>query len=819
VPRRFQNVHQNFATGEITPRMALRVDTNAYGNALSRSLNWIISSQGGAAFREGLQYIGPAPSNQPFRLFQFHRGGDKSDILIEVSEGLIRYWIDDAASGMPYLAVDLFTLLSDEDDGELLTDEDDGEFLSVGVMLGTNPYSLEDLEGLYFTNQDKYGVLCHPNHPPLYITIERTGAITATLIPQERIPPFAYSDAYSPSLASEVGNWIITFPATWADKSYLYFMTYNGIQANIEVTGMGISYAFNATPDTNRANIQAGLIAAATRQGLTTTFAVTVGSDAFTYVVAVSGADSGYVVDTKIGYWPYYVQGITNQVIATDPPVTQPVTEGSDATEEPAWSYPCYVLHNDVYYRCIAVHKSETDSVIDNEPGVGAEWEAFWADVGIAKPIGFDYQYPDGNDWAGGVIYSPQNRGFPTVCVFNDQRLILMANPDNPTALYGSQLGYYFNFKPGVNDDDPFLFLLDSSDTPQIKWARSQRNLTLGTSSGEWSITADVTITPTDIHAEQQNNARSHLSIPVQVDTEIFYIEQGGRKLRATQYFDQPASLTSIDGSLMAEHLISKVGIKRVIASYIPEVFLVLLRNDGQLVFLTYEKSQPIMAFTEQLTDGTIHDCASYFAFNANRDYTYYAVERNGRFVLERLRYPCSKLCTPLTQNQVVHLDGWVTGIVAGSTITGLDHLNGKVVSVLLDDAWQIGTFVVGAGQLTLPEDRTGALYAVGLPYTGELTTFETPDNDTGTGLGTKRRWNRLFVRLLNSALPRIYTERASDRTPATPMNESENVREGLQDIEKSTVGYGDGSLTVIVDRPYPCHVLGFFGEYQVEDR
>jgi hypothetical protein len=832
VPQRFQNVQQNFSAGELTPRLSARVDIRAYENALKQSKNFIVSSQGGAMFREGMQYIGVPPSNQPFRTFQFHRGGDRSDILIEVSEGIIRYWVDDRDTGIPYLWVDLVTILHDEDDLELLHDEDDGELLSVGVVISDNPYSLEDLDSLYFTNQDKFGILCHTRHPPRYITVERDGTIVAQELPLYAIPLFKYNDTKTPGYSSTSGKWTITFPESWETQSYIYYVTYNGIHATT-AEGMIQSYIFDPTPGgANAGNIQTGLINAALRAGLTTGFAVTeIGGDVRSYDVVVSGADSGFDVAVHAGQFVYghRAAGFIGDLgqLPQFNIITQSNRSGS-AVEEPAWSYPTMVYHDGAvptefrYYQCIQVHTSATGV---NEPGSAGDWTPFWVDLGIALPDGFEYQYPGGNLWANGEVYAPRDRGFPTVCLFNDQRLLLMANKDNPTAIYGSAIGGFQAFTPGPNDDEPYLYVLDSSDTPQIKWGRSLGNLTLGTSGGEWRITSEGTITPTQIHAEQQNNARSHLNMPVQVDTEIFYIEQGERKLRVTRYTRETLSFQTTDISVLAEHLISADGIKRLVSSYIPEVFMTMVRNNGQPVFLSYEKGEaPVAAFTNGETDGFVYDCAAYFSLPANKDYTYYSTFRNNNYTLERMNYPSGKIVSNLTAQKVVHLDGWVSGTVSGSTISGLWHLEGRPVNVLLDDAWQIGEYVVDAGIVQLDGDHTGKLYAVGLPYEGILQTFEATANsgsadNLGTGLGTKRRWNKLYTRLLNSALPKIHTDRDSDRLPATLMGVGENVRAGLQDIHQTTSGYGDGSITVLMDRPYPVHVIGFFGEYQVEDR
>ena len=136
----------------------------------------------------------------------------------------------------------------------------------------------------------------------------------------------------------------------------------------------------------------------------------------------------------------------------------------------------------------------------------------------------------------------------------------------------------------------------------------------------------------------------------------------------------------------------------------------------------------------------------------------------------------------------------------------------------MINDAWQIREYTVANGKITLPEDFTGRDYAVGLLYIGYLETFENPDNFQGTGMGADRRWNDLYTRIYNSALPKVYGQRAPDRSPPHLMGISENVREGIQDIRQSVLGFGSGSIKVVQDRPYPTQILAFFGSYEIED-
>jgi hypothetical protein len=823
VPKSFQNIVQNFKAGVLSPRLSAGIEFDAFKNALLEGINWIITPQGTALYREGFQHIGIPPSNQPFRIFQFHNGGDAPDILVEVSEGITRFWVEDV-DGTFHLFEELSVFLTDEDDGFILIDEDDGTPLTAGVLASSNPYSLQDLDSLYFTNQENFGILCHGSHPPQVLTLFFDGSLLSLDFAKADIPLFNYNDLRNPGFGATSGDWRINFPDSWTVGQYAYYVTYNGVAAK-NVNGSLVTYTFDGVaPLTNETNIAAGLLLAAQAQGLTTTFVVeepATGATGLTYDVTVSGEQGGWEITVVRQFAYYWGNFDPTEFIEANSPIVQNLNSAVNTTEEPAWSYP-EMVENEVpaasgitrYYQSLVTHIAAALT----EPGIGADYLDVWQDLGQIVPEGYNYQYPGGNQWLIDTVYAPLGRGFPTVAAFHDQRLIYMANEANPTALYGSAIGRYGSYEPGPEDDQPFIFVLDSSDTPKIKWAKSHLDLLLGTSSGDWRIGAEVTITPTDIKAEKQNKARSELANATQIDTEIFYIEQGGRKLRVTQYVRNLTSFSSTDASILAENLVSQSGIKRVTTSYLPEIMISMVRGDGQPLFMTYTKELGMMAYTEVLTDGFVNDVAAYYSLANTQDYTFWAVQRNGAYALEKMRYPCGKVCNPLTSNDIVHMDGWLSGIVEGLEITGLETLNGKEVGVLIDDAWQIKEFAVVNGKITLPEDFTGRTYAVGLLYEGFLETFENPDNFQGTGLGTKRRWQDLYTRLLNSALPRVYGQRAPDRTPSSLMNQSENVREGLQDIRQNVSGFGSGSIKIVQDRPYPTQIISFFGTYQVED-
>ena len=130
-----QQIKNSFQSGVLSPRLSLRDDIQKYLYALEDCTNFIVNPQGGIVMREGFENVVQIPfTSQPCRIFQFHKGGAESDMIVVVTAGdsSIRFYIDGVVQ--PYVL--------------------------------THDYLQSELEDLYFTNQEVTGVLCHANHPP-----------------------------------------------------------------------------------------------------------------------------------------------------------------------------------------------------------------------------------------------------------------------------------------------------------------------------------------------------------------------------------------------------------------------------------------------------------------------------------------------------------------------------------------------------------------------------------------------------------------------------------------------------------------------------
>ncbi len=552
--------------------------------------------------------------------------------------------------------------------------------------------------------------------------------------------------------------------------------------------------------------------------GTGTTYSV-VSSGGAVYSITITGPNAGKTM----------VIEPTNDRLDHYASVTNTMEEAE--TNEPAWSFPTYVLHSGTYYQCILAHTPDAT----NEPPNTTYWTAL-----TGKPETFDWQYPDGNDWVADIptarqSYSPGGRGFPTVGVFYEQRLLLMANPSQPMGIFGSRIAKYKDFQLGPQDDDPLFFAIDTSDSPQIKWAQAQRKLIIGTSSGDFALQSDVTMTPSNVQATKQNNGRSHGTDAITIGVDIFYVQQGKEKMRKTTWVDDLQAQYSADISLVVQHLLVP-RVKRLALMMTPEVLMFGLRDNGTLICCCYTPENDTAAWSEFTTSGRIIDiCGGYNAVT-DEDELWCLVTYDGGLTrwIEKMPYPSRDKqirVTPdddaLVDQNIVCMDGWISGtIIEGDNniIQGLEQFEGLTVTAMVDDAYS-GEYVVNDGAIVLEAPDPGDVpayegtYAVCFKYDGYGKTFEVVNgNPNGVGFGTFRKWTELNTRVLDSALPKINGQLPRDRTQSTEMSVAEIIREGTQDLEVINLGYGTGSIEILQDRPYPTHILGFFGKIEVEN-
>ncbi len=142
------------------------------------------------------------------------------------------------------------------------------------------------------------------------------------------------------------------------------------------------------------------------------------------------------------------------------------------------------------------------------------------------------------------------------------------------------------------------------------------------------------------------------------------------------------------------------------------------------------------------------------------------------------------------------------------NVITGLDHLEGLEVQVVVDGAVDPPKTVTG-GQITT--DRTGNSLYAGIGFTSRIKTVP-PDVPQSQIRSWSKRWNKVWALFYDSNVPIINGTRPPDRTPSTPMDTVEPTRTGH--VKTVNLGWDDfGQITIEENLPVAMNILSIYGE------
>lgn len=188
---------------------------------------------------------------------------------------------------------------------------------------------------------------------------------------------------------------------------------------------------------------------------------------------------------------------------------------------------------------------------------------------------------------------------YPSVCTYYGGRLILAGTANNPDKLWASKAFAKTNFTIGNNDDDAFALQITTSDFNKILWARPQEDgIVVGTSTTETLITGgDNGLTPTALLQTKVSTYGSSHADPIQIGLSTIFVQGDDRRLRELAYTDANGALASPDISFLADHL-TESGIKRMTYQLSPFEAIFILRNDGKVVMLAYDRTTGVNAWS-----------------------------------------------------------------------------------------------------------------------------------------------------------------------------------------------------------------------------
>jgi hypothetical protein len=421
---------------------------------------------------------------------------------------------------------------------------------------------------------------------------------------------------------------------------------------------------------------------------------------------------------------------------------------------------------------------------------------------------------------------------YPSVVTFFEQRLVFGATNNNPQTLWFSKNGDYENFTTGTGDDDALVYTIASNQVNAIRYLSATRVLTIGTTGGEYVLTAtsDGPVTPTTTLIRKYSNYGSAAVEPVQVADVTLFVQRGGRKVREFRYVGDinVSAYQAPDITIVAEH-ITAGGLSAFAYQQEPDGVIWAVRADGTLLGVTYRREEEVVAWHKHLIGGefsggqAVVESIATLPSDTGEDELYMIVKRTINGVTKRY----------VEQMRPFNFGGVTTGAffvdcglryegTATGTLSGLYHLEGETVTVLANGATHPDREVTGGG-ITLAYNSTTA--AVGYNYTSSMQTMRIEAGSAdGTSQGKPKRIHAVTLRLLETVGIEVgnssnENDRVFFRDSSMPMDQAVPLFTGDKDIEFPGGYDDDDRLYVRQTQPLPMSVLALFPRMNTFDK
>lgn len=363
------------------------------------------------------------------------------------------------------------------------------------------------------------------------------------------------------------------------------------------------------------------------------------------------------------------------------------------------------------------------------------------------------YDNTETKNWAEGAWSKYQ--GYPRTVAIHEQRLCFGGTKLKPLTIWGSIIDDFQNFRYSSNDDAAFSFALAAGEANPINWMVSQQALLIGTAADEWTIggsDASQTLSPTNVQAKRQSSYGSQYLQSRIINDVVLFTQRQARKVRELVFAFEKDGWVAPDLTILSEH-ITKGGIVETAFQQQPHAIFWCIRNDGQLLGMTYERDQNVVGWHRHITTGEFESVATIYG-GSGPDEVWVIVKRtiNGNTVRYMERFKTDAIEQWENKNKLGwwYLDCAILKTVANTTtITGLEHLEGKTVGILADGAVQPDV-VVEDGSIELQYAASNVV--VGLPYISTLRPMDLSMMlQDGTSLSRKTRVPRIAAKILNS--------------------------------------------------------------------
>ena len=642
-------IQPSFAKGEVGPEVYGRVDTAMYGVALRTARNCIIHLAGGISNRPGTIVVGPvkthsiAPRLIPFQF----RVSDQ--YILEFGNLYMRVIRNDAhvvntavtitaataadpvvvtaashgySNGEEVFITDVVGMtqlngrrflvanqtvntfeLTDQITGDNINGVDYTAYSSAGTVASifelVTPYATADLAELKYVQSADIITITHPTYAPRDIT--RTGHAAWTISINTFAPGLAAPAGLTVAQQGTSGSTVHRYRVTAIRQEEDVFE--ESLPA-VHTTSFTISSATAANPVVCTTSAPHGYVDGDEVE-ITEMDEMTEVNDRRFVINQLSATTFELNDEDGTGYAAEVTGGV---VRATFYEITDSITEALTLLADfnrVTWTavsganrYAIYRRESGRYGLVGEVDAALTtfDDVTASVTTAGAIWAV---DLSIGPPRARNPFLFTGN--------------FPAASGYYEQRHVYGGTNNNPDTSFYSQTGNRLNMSVSTpaQADDAITATLDAREVSVIRHFIPGTDLIVSTAGGEWRVNAgdNSGFAADTLRQKPQSEWGSGHHRPVVVGETIIFAEDDDATIRSLGFSLEADKFVGEKLNLLADHLFAEDGPTTDIISdwafaHSPEGRLHAVRSDGEVVTMTFDPTQKVVAFTTWDTPG-----------------------------------------------------------------------------------------------------------------------------------------------------------------------------------------------------------------------
>ena len=300
--------------------------------------------------------------------------------------------------------------------------------------------------------------------------------------------------------------------------------------------------------------------------------------------------------------------------------------------------------------------------------------------------------------------------GYPSACLFFQNRLWLANTPTLNNAIFGSKINQPVSFDVGTGaDTDAIVYTIGQTGTGAIYWLNGGKQLEIFTQNFEFACPQDQNsaLTPATFSVRQQSSygASSNLK-PVTYINDSYYIAKTGNAMVNYHYNGIGLTYSSSNISAASSHLVKNPDNRALQRgdSISQDNFIYFLNKfDNTLTTFQFASETSLAALTPATYQSSVNLIDITTINNAVYILKYYT--KTGAFIIEEFNNDVKMDCVT-----VANMD-------SSGLIIGLALFNGYTIQVIFENQ-DYGQYVVANGQVMVdnPNGFSGTVF-VGFLY------------------------------------------------------------------------------------------------------